>query len=450
MAMNAALAIEARALGRALAWLGAVVDASLRLRFGGELAIADVREIAAPSMAGDGSVFAEFVTRHALAFDELLVLCLALAPHLRPQLLDPFLVKNPLTDRIFTEFGGVYDRPQDGFRPTLQTAAFILADTDLTPRLALLRMLDGDHAFRREEVLRLDAVASASPFSTALETEPAALARLTGGLMRKPPVGANFPARRIETELEWDDLILAPAAIEELDAIRAWLEHRHALLRNPRFARSIKSGYRTLFYGPPGTGKTATASLIGKLTGLDVYRVDLSIVVSKWVGETEKNLSAIFDIAQTREWILFFDEADALFGRRTATASANDRYANQEVSYLLQRIEDYPGLVILASNLKSNLDEAFARRFHSMIYFGMPSQKERARLWRKILPEPEILDPAIDVEALATEFEVSGGAIINVVHFALLMACRRGDSTLALRDLHRGIRREFLKSGKTA
>jgi AAA+ superfamily predicted ATPase len=447
--MTAALSIEAHALERALTWLAAIVDASLRLHFGSECAFGDVREIAPPPPHEDGSAFTRIVTRHGFGFDEQLVLCLALAPHLRPQVLDPFLVKNPLTDRIFTEFGGVYERPQDGFRPTLQTAAFILAGGKLTHRFALQKMLDGDHVFHREAILRFDAVSPVSPFSTVLDVEPSCLARLTGDFVRKPPIGANFPARRIATELEWDDLVLAPAAIEEVEAIRAWLEHRHTLLRNPRFARTIKAGYRSLFYGPPGTGKTATASLIGKLTGLDVYRVDLSIVISKWVGETEKNLGAVFDLAQTREWILFFDEADALFGKRTSTVSANDRYANQEVSYLLQRIEDYRGLVVLASNLKSNLDEAFTRRFQSMIYFGMPGQKERAQLWRKILPEPPALDPAVDIEALATEFELTGGDIVNVVHHALLTACRRGEPVIAVRDLQQGIRREFRKSGRT-
>jgi AAA+ superfamily predicted ATPase len=448
--MTTALDIEARALDRALGWLGAVVDARLRLHFGAPCEVADIGEIAPPAVADDASAFAQLVRRHRLDFDEQLVLCLALAPQLRPQALDPFLVKNPLTDRIFTEFGGLYDRPQDGFRPTFETAAFTAAGGDLARRMALQRLLDGDHLFQREGMLRFDAAAAHAPFSTPLEVDPGFLARLTGGLVRKPPIGAGFPARRIATDLEWDDLILSPAAVEEIDAIRAWLEHRHALRRNPRFARTTKAGYRSLFYGPPGTGKTATAGLIGKLTGLEVYRVDLSIVVSKWVGETEKNLGAIFDLAQTREWILFFDEADALFGKRTTTTSANDRYANQEVSYLLQRIEDHPGLLILASNLKSNIDEAFARRFQSMVYFAMPGHRERSRLWRNILPEPPTLDPAIDVEALAAEFELTGGAIVNVVHYAMLMACRRGDSIIALDDLQRGIRREFQKSGKTA
>ncbi|MBV8473509.1 MAG: ATP-binding protein [Hyphomicrobiales bacterium] len=435
-------------LERALDWLAALVDASIRLHFGSECEVEDIRQIAPPALGDEASPFAALTARLSLDFDELLVLCLALAPHLKPQLLDPFLVKNPLTDRIFTEFGGVYDPSHNGFRPTLQTAAFILAGGDLARRFALQRILDGGHVFHREAVLRLDVVSPTSPAATILDVDPICLARLTGGL-RKPLVAASFPARPIATDLEWDDLVLNAAALEEIEAIRAWLEHRDALLKVPQLARTVGRGYRSLFYGPPGTGKTATAGLIGKLTGFPVYRIDLSSVVSKWVGETEKNLGVIFDLAETRDWILFFDEADALFGRRSAAVSANDRYANQEVSYLLQRIEDYSGLVILATNLKSNLDEAFTRRFQSMVYFGMPGPSERARLWSKNLPASFAGDARLDVEALAAEFELTGGAIVNVVHYALLLTLRRGDRILAVDDLRRGIRRELQKSGRT-
>ena len=437
-------------LERAMTWLAAVIDASLRLNFGSPCDVSDIREIERPPLRGEASAFADLVNRHRLDFDEQVVLCLALAPHLRPQLLDSFLVKNPLMDRVFTEFGGVFDRPQEGFRPTLQTAAFILAGENLVRRMALQRLFGSDHPFRRGGILRFDSPTASAPlFSALLDVEPACLARLTNGSLPRPPMNANFPARRITTELEWDDLILTAAAAEEVDLIRAWLEHGRALAGHPVIGRTIKAGYRALFYGPPGTGKTASACLIGKRLKLDVYRVDLSLVVSKWVGETEKNLNVVFDFAETREWILFFDEADALFGKRTSMASANDRYANQEVSFLLQRIEDFPGLVILASNLKSNLDDAFARRFQSMVYFGVPGPKERLRLWRKILGEPSKVDPAIDLEALADEYELTGGAIVNVVHYALLMALQRRRAIIALADLQQGIRREFRKDGKS-
>jgi SpoVK/Ycf46/Vps4 family AAA+-type ATPase len=236
--------------------------------------------------------------------------------------------------------------------------------------------------------------------------------------------------------------------MDEVEEIRAWIEHRHTLLRDWGLERKIKPGFRSLFYGPPGTGKTLTASLLGKSTGLDVYRVDLSLVVSKYIGETEKNLASVFDQAERNDWILFFDEADALFGKRTQTSSAHDRYANQEVAYLLQRVEDFAGVVILASNLKGNIDEAFARRFQSMIHFPLPGPEERLRLWRSAFPNPSRLEPTVNLARIAEEYEISGGAIVNVLRSSSLATLRRGNGLIRTEDIYHGIRREFRKDGK--
>ena len=209
------------------------------------------------------------------------------------------------------------------------------------------------------------------------------LSFFTTGQPRRPDFGANFPARFIETALTWDDLVLHPGTRTQVEEIETWIEHGETLMDDWGMAPKLRPGYRSLFYGPPGTGKTMTACLLGKSTGRDVYKVDLSLVVSKYIGETEKNLAQVFDQAQHKGWILFFDEADALFGKRSETKDAHDRYANQEVSFLLQRIETFDGIAILASNLRENLDEAFARRFESIIYFPMPRPEERLRLWRQ-------------------------------------------------------------------
>jgi SpoVK/Ycf46/Vps4 family AAA+-type ATPase len=234
----------------------------------------------------------------------------------------------------------------------------------------------------------------------------------------------------------------------EVIEIRAWLRHGDTLMNDWGLNRVIKPGYRSLFFGPPGTGKTLTATLLGKYTELDVYRIDLSMIVSKYIGETEKNLANIFDQAMNKRWILFFDEADALFGKRTATSSSNDRYANQEVSYLLQRIEDYPGVIILATNLKSNIDEAFARRFQSMIYFSMPAPEERLRLWQAAFSAQSTLEPEIDLAEIAHEYILSGGAISNVVRYCSLMALERGENVIRKKELIAGIKKEFKKEGK--
>ena len=213
-------------------------------------------------------------------------------------------------------------------------------------------------------------------------------------------------------------------------------------------SHKIKPGYRSLFYGPPGTGKSLTACLLGNTFNMDVYRIDLSLVVSKYIGETEKNLSQVFDRAIHQQWILFFDEADALFGKRTPTSSSNDRYANQEVAYLLQRVEDFPGVVILATNLKANIDEAFARRFQSMVYFSMPGPEQRLRIWQQSFPGHIALEEKLDLEDVARKYEMTGGTIINVVRYSCLMALKRGDNTIRQKDVMTGIRKEFGKDGK--
>jgi SpoVK/Ycf46/Vps4 family AAA+-type ATPase len=212
--------------------------------------------------------------------------------------------------------------------------------------------------------------------------------------------------------------------------------------------RKLKPGYRALFYGPPGTGKTLTATLLGKYTGREVFRVDLSTVVSKYIGETEKNLANLFEKAQHKDWILFFDEADALFGKRTNVKSAHDRYANQEVSYLLQRIEDFPGLVILASNFKANMDDAFLRRFNAIIKFPFPSLEERVLLWRKSFPEEVIFSGELDLPSRAAQYELAGGSIINVVQYACLKAISRKSAEIFWQEVEQGIRREIEKEGK--
>jgi hypothetical protein len=435
---------NAASLERELDWLSRVLDARIRIHFGQDGTERDIRELAPPDLDGDPSAFARTLRDQSLNFDERLVLALALAPHIRPQALDPFLVKNRLYDRGFTEFGGLPAAGHVGFWPSLETALFLLAGEDLEQRFAAQALFDQDQPFSVLGLISVDGPEAGQ----ALQVGAEFLHLFTLGAQYRPGFSSAFPAKRIATALDWDDLVLAEHILEEVEEIRAWIQHRHTLLHDWQLERKIKPGYRCLFHGPPGTGKTLTASLLGKATGLDVYRVDLSLVVSKYIGETEKNLANVFDQAQNRDWILFFDEADALFGKRTQTSSAHDRYANQEVAYLLQRVEDFPGVVILATNLKGNLDEAFARRFQSMIYFPMPDPEARRRLWDGAFSSQCRLEAAVDLRRIAEEHELAGGAIINVARYASLMALRRGGNLIRLQDIRNGIRRELRKDGK--
>ena len=431
-------------------WLSLVIDTRMKLYWGQECLYGDIEEVTAPGLEGDDSPYASFIRHSALAPSERLILLLALAPHIQPHLLDVFFTKNAAYDRGFTEFGGIRGQHHGGFIPTGETAAFILSAGDLEKRLQLLTLFSEDHFFRRANILRLVNPHREEPYlSGSLQLSPEYLGVFTRGSTQKPDFGIHFPAKPIYTELNWEELVLEEHTMEEVLEIRDWLEFGDTLLVDWNMHKKIRPGYRALLYGPPGTGKTLTATLLGKSAGLDVYRIDLSMVVSKYIGETEKNLAGVFDQASQKNWILFFDEADSLFSKRVSASGANDRYANQEVSYLLQRIEDYPGVVILSTNLRANLDEAFTRRFQSMIYFPMPGARERERLWRQSFSEKSTLEGTVNLEELAAKYELTGGSIINVTRYCSLKALKRGSTVIQHQDILAGIRREFRKDGKT-
>jgi hypothetical protein len=435
-----------QALALELDWLATVLKLRLEQHF--QQRPPDLEAAPPPPALPAGSELARWVGEMALARSERLLLALALVPHLRPWALDMLFMRNQNLDRGFTEFGGVKSQAHGGFLPTGETAAFVIAGEDLASRIRLLDCFEPQHPLAVIG-LRLDAPPANEPrLAGALLLGNEALQRLTAGHADKPDYSAQFPAKLIRTELSWDDLVLAPEVMDEVQQICAWTRLGRELMQDWGLARALKPGYRALFHGPPGTGKTLTATLIGQAAQADVYRIDLSMVVSKYIGETEKNLARVFDQAETRRWILFFDEADALFGKRGAATSANDHHANQEIAYLLQRVEDFPGIVILASNLRGNLDDAFSRRFQSMVYFPMPDVEQRTRLWAGMLPAGHVA-AEVSAEALAARHELSGGAIANVIRHAALAVLRDGRTELGLAELRIALAKELRKEGRT-
>ena len=395
------------------------------------------------------SPYGEIVTRMQLGFDERLVLTLALLPHLCPQALDSFFLNNKLLGRPYTEFGGWHGKSHSGFLPTCETALFLIAGDDLARRLQVMRIFDTDHRLVTERILQLEYGEPGEPRnSAALRISSEYLEYITTGVQNKPDYSMHFPAKRITSRLEWEDLVLTDTTRREIDQLIAWIGHSEEILDGFGLRKNLKRGYRVLFYGPPGTGKTLTATLIGKKMGMDMYRVDLSQVISKYIGETEKNLSNIFDQAESRNWILFFDEADSLFGARTQTSNSNDRAANQEISYLLQRVEDFPGIVILASNLKSNIDEAFSRRFQSTVYFPMPEPEERLTLWKNIFEKTDVENREENFEYFAEKYELAGGALTNVARYAAISALLDNRKKINKQDLQEGLSKELQKEGK--
>jgi ATPase family protein associated with various cellular activities (AAA) len=442
---GAAAALEAET-----EWFRAVLDLRLRVHAGDREPCDPLEELPPPALDGRGSPYAAAVRALGLGPAERLVLILAYLPHARPHVLDPFFIRNQALERPFTEFGGVHGSSHAGFLPTAETAMFLLAGDDLAARLRHQRLFEPEHPLHARNVLALHHRHPDEPrLSAVLQVTPEYVERLSTGRPWRPPFSAEFPAQRITTPYGWDDLVLDHATREDVDEIVAWARHAGELLDGWGLRKRLKPGFRSLFFGPPGTGKTLTACLLGKATGMDVYRIDLSRVISKYIGETEKNLASVFDMAEHGEWILFFDEADALFGRRTDSRTANDRAANQQVSYLLQRIEDFPGIVLLATNQRTHLDEAFARRFQSMVHFPMPAAEQRLRLWRESFEGHGFpLAPDVDLPRVARDHELSGGSIINVLRYAALRAVSREPREVRAEDLVHGIRRELHKQGR--
>ncbi|MCO5247258.1 MAG: ATP-binding protein [Anaerolineae bacterium] len=256
-------------------------------------------------------------------------------------------------------------------------------------------------------------------------------------------------ARKIEPRFGWEDIVLPGNQLAILHELIATVRHRGKVLEEWGVSEKLASsaGVTVLFAGPPGTGKTMAAEVIAHELGLDLYKIDLSSVVSKYIGETEKNLERIFGEAASSNAILFFDEADAIFGKRSEVKDAHDRYANIEVSYLLQRMERYEGITILATNLRANLDEAFTRRLQFVVDFPFPQAAERQRIWRTLMPPNLPCAADVDFHLLAQRFELSGGNIRNILVSAAYLAADNGQ-VVTMEHLLHGARRELQKMGR--
>ena len=438
----------AKTLQKEIDWFQQVAETSLLLYFKNKCEVTSVYEIKPPKIEKEESPYSDLIEGLNLDFDERLVLILAMLPYLKPNILDIFLIENKNLNSNYSEFGGIKEANKSRFFPTLETACFILGGDDLKVRLQFLLKINAENIVYRKGILEMD---SEQKFKIHQKLQISAeyFGLFTTGERHLPKFSIKFPAKKITTNLEWKDFVAESNLLESLLEINDWLVHSSKILKDWNLERNLKKGCRALFYGPSGTGKTLTATLLGKQTNKPVYRIDLSLVVSKYIGETEKNLERLFDEAEQKDWILFFDEADAIFGKRTNVRDAHDRYANQEISYLLQRIEDFSGLVILSTTMKSNIDEAFTRRFQSIIYFPKPEVTQRKLLWKNLFKENFELESAIDIDSLAETYELTGGQMINVLRYCALEAAKRNEKKVLLKDVIAGIRKEYSEQNKT-
>jgi AAA+ superfamily predicted ATPase len=262
-------------------------------------------------------------------------------------------------------------------------------------------------------------------------------------------LAARLPrfATKITSPFSWNDLVLPASQKEMLHDICLHVHHQEKVFGEWGFNAKVATGQgiNALFTGFSGTGKTMAAGILAKALVQDIYKIDLSLVVSKYIGETEKNLSTIFNEVDAGQAILFFDEADALFGKRSNVKDAHDRYANIEVAYLLQKMEEYQGITILATNLRQNMDEAFARRMHYIIEFPLPDRDDRERLWRNAFPAEAPLE-SLDFPFLARQFSITGANIKNIALAAALRAAEKKER-IAMPHVLSAVRREYKKTG---
>ncbi|NBC02075.1 MAG: AAA family ATPase [Bacteroidetes bacterium] len=395
-----------------------------------------------------GHPFFELVEEKNLSKEEQLVLSLTLIPHLRPELYTNLIQYFLPQGGDLPVFGAAKAKNARGIIPTGETAQFILGGTDISTRLKIFRLLRISDLIN-SGIVSIEHVPDGEPeMSGKLVLASEYVDLFLTGEMSTPSFGPDFPAQKIDTERNWDALVLTEELEEQIDELKTWIQYNSRLMKDWEMSKKLKPGYRVLFHGPSGTGKTLTASLLGKYTGSDVFRVNLSTIVSKYIGETEKNLEKLFSKADNKDWILFFDEADSLFGKRTDVNDSHDRYANQEVSYLLQRVENFNGLVILSTNFKTNIDDAFLRRFNAIIKFPFPDAKLRKSIWEKSLPNRAKIDPDVDIEEIAVRYKLTGGNIINAVHLASLKTLGDKSEIITLQNLLHGIKREIEKEGK--
>ena len=438
-------------LKKELKWLKSVintrVDISIRAKKNTNQTMATLTP---PDASQDPSPYAETIRKFKVSFEERIVLILALSVYIRPGLIMILFSQDEKENKEYVELGGIQGIDHKGILPTIQTALFILAGNDIEKRVAVMHLFDEDHFFSKANILCYQVARNDEPsISNRLMVSEEYRTLLIRGKPYKPTFSAQFPASLITTPLEWKDLVLDYETAQGTEKVKKWIKHRSALLRK-RYYNTKLPGYRILLSGPLGVGKTFTATLLGKATSMDVYKVNLAMIVSKYIGETEKNLARLFQQSENKNWILFFDEADALFGQRTVIEYAHDLYVNQEVTYLLRRIEDFSGIIILATNLKENIDEAFLRRLHAIIEFPKLDAEQRLLLWQKAFEGPIGLHKGVDLAQIAHDYEgITGELTLNVLRYCLIQAMERPSRLIMHEDILIGIEKEFRKEGRS-
>ncbi|KOY86183.1 hypothetical protein AD998_08495 [bacterium 336/3] len=372
----------------------------------------EVSTLNSPELSNFDTPYSNFLLENNITEQERLVLMLAVIPHIQPDLIDFLLMEN------ITTLGRFQETSVANFIPSGYTILFLLAENPQDTGKSyfqnystIKKLVDKGYISFEKNASN---ISSSSLLNGKLIISDEILHLITSNEPFLPKYSEDFPATLYTTEENWDDLILPERTTFYLQDISAWMRNYNTIVQDPTFKKFTK-GMKFLLHGEPGTGKSISVALFGKDFGKPVYRIDLSQVVSKWVGETSKNIGKIFDIARNKDWILFFDEGDALFGKRTENNSANDRYGNQEIAYLLQRIEDHKGIIFMATNKLPNMDKAFVRRFNVRVPFPIPDANTRYDIWCEAFKDLELGN--VNFEYFAAKVDNTGASIRSFARY---------------------------------
>ncbi len=403
--------------------------------------------IEAPNLEDNKDLYSDIVSHYKLSLFERGMFAVAFAKYFYSQIFDSIVdLKVKYPNR--TQIGGSLNH-HTSFSPNLEFVFFLFTNESLEERIQFYQLFNGNSNLIKFNIVEFESNSTVDFWKCNFQLSSDYIQLILTGYIGKPNFTADFPAKLLHTKSSWSDLVLPHETFDDLNEIITWYNHENKIRQDWGFHKIIKPGFRTVFFGPSGTGKSFTAALLGQKLGVDVYRIDLTRIVSKYIGETAKNLENLFKQAENKNWILFFDEAESLFGKRTTGGSVNDKYANQEVGYLLQRIEDYPGIVILATNLKSQMDDAFMRRFQNFIHFPSPDPELRETIWRNAFKnENSELSLNIDFKKISFQFELTGGMICNVIRTCILQSIIQKKNEITTFDVEIAAKKELSKMGQ--
>lgn len=372
---------------------------------------------------------------------ERLILLMAFANQAYPSVWDVFAAKTLSLSGNQVDlrsFGLVYLSEAPYLQATIGTALFLLAGNNAAQQREVWQLFLPQSPLRTLSVLDLPDAETLPTASTTLRLQSQYAYPLLTGEPYQPQYSSGFPATLLTTRKNWNNLITDEKTATLIAQARKWVAHYDKICQQPGIAQA--NGYRLLLSGPPGTGKTLTAALLGQEAGKPLYRIDISSIVDKYVGETSKRLCQVFDLAEQHDWILFFDEGDALFGKRSNDGGSNERYANQEVSYLLYKLEEYQGMIFLATNHKNAIDSAFERRFDSLIEFHKPDEYTRRQLWQHFFEQPGTLQLDLRIHQnnwreLAEKAPVSAAWIEKFYAYCVMQTTAKRESYISAEDM---------------